>query len=282
MPEPGMSRSLVKTLGSTPRGLLIVLALLSAVAARFGWPASYRTENLLLRSKTQSVAVYDPRPDSQRRAFQVVVTSGDLGWIGLSADIAEHLQANAYRVIGFNSRAYLSSFTTRDSALKPEDVSEDLRTLLGWAASSPASVHAFVLIGVSEGAGLSVVGAGQLPQLQTLKGVIALGLPRETTLGWRWTDFPMWVTKRNPREPLTATSTYLSQLRTPFVMIHSTHDEWDPIESARAMFALAPEPKKFFAIAASNHRFSDRLPEVLTQIDSALAWMATLTPLQAP
>ena len=260
-------------LACATRSFIAALILLTGGAARLGWPSLYRTQTVLMRGKEQVVLVYEPRPGLPQRAFQVIVTSGDLGWVGLSVDIAEHLQAEGYRVVGFNSRAYLSSFTGKESKLAPEEVSADLHSLLDWADSSGQSPQAFVLTGVSEGAGLNVLAAGQMPPTPVLKGIIALGLPRETTLGWRWTDFPMWVTKRNPREPLTGTSAYLRQLKVPLVMIHSTHDEWDSLETARNMFALAPGPKRFIAVDASNHRFSDKVSQVLSQIDSSLAWM---------
>lgn len=261
---------------------LTVFVFMTVALSRFAVPASSRTEMVLIRGKAQPVVVCDPPSGLPKRGFQVVVTSGDMGWVGLPVNIAEHACAEGYRVIGFNARAYLSSFTGRETSLKPEELPGDLQTLLDWAASAQGAPSSFVLIGVSEGAGLNVVAAGQMQSSRRVIGMITLGLPYRTSLGWRWTDFPMWVTKKDPREPLTDTGLYLSRLQVPLVMIHSTHDEWDSIDLARIMFTLAPGPKNFIAIAASNHRFSDKLPEVLSQIDSSLRWLANPAASKAP
>jgi hypothetical protein len=237
----------------------------------------------MIRGKAQSVLIYDPPPGSPQRPFQVLITSGDVGWIGLPAETAEHLHLRGYRVVGFNARAYLSSFTTRGAALEVDKIPADFRTLFDWTASSQSAYPAsIVMVGVSEGAGLDVLAAGQPPFPPQCKGIIALGLPRKTTLGWRWIDFPMWVTKRDPNEPLAETEPFLRHIRAPLVMIHSSRDEWDSIDVARRMFDQAPEPKRFLAIDASNHRFSDKVPEVLSQIDASLIWLENLVPMQTP
>lgn len=255
--------------------LLISVPLITASTSR-------RTESLTIRDKVQTVEIYDPAPDSHPQPFQVVVSAGDLGWIGLPVSIAEHLSALGYRVIGFNSRAYLSSFTERRTRLIPDELPGDLQTLLDWAASAEGYPSSFVLVGVSEGAGLNVVAAGQRPFAPRCKGIIALGTPWTTTLGWRWTDFPMWVTKKDPNEPLVDTEPYLRQVKVPIVMIHSTHDEWDSIDTAHQMFAQIPDPKKFVSIDANNHRFSDKMPEVMSSIESSLRWLENPAALQTP
>jgi pimeloyl-ACP methyl ester carboxylesterase len=228
-----------------------------------------------VRGKTQSLAIYDPAP-GRVHPFAVLVTSGDLGWIGISVDIAEHLQKNGYRVAGFNARAYLSSFTGKSTALSPQDIPGDYANVISAAWRGPAAPPGVVLIGVSEGAGLAAVALGQ-GQCPKCKGLIALGLPRNTSLGWRWTDFPMWITKRDPKEPMADTREFLLRLKMPLVMIHSTHDEYDPIEKIRALFQQAPEPKRFIEVDAINHRFSDKAAEVLEHIDQSLAWFESGT-----
>jgi hypothetical protein len=235
--------------------------------------ASYRTEIVNIRGKSQSLAVYEPAPGSVGRAVQVIVTSGDVGWIGLPVDIAEHLQKAGYRTIGFNARAYLSSFTGKEMSLKENDIPGDYRTLVDWLISQRAGPLEFVMVGTSEGAGLSVVGMSQPASTRGCRGIIALGLPGRTSLGWRWTDFPMWITKKDPKEPQAETGAYLSRLRLPLVMIHSTHDEWDSIDKAREMYLLHAGPKKFIAIDAVNHRFSNKISEALNQIDDSLKWL---------
>jgi hypothetical protein len=61
-------------------------------------------------------------------------------------------------------------------------------------------------------------------------------------------------------------------------MIHSTHDEYDSIEKARALFAILPGPREFLAIDAVNHRFSNKVPEVLAAVEKYLLWIEKPTP----
>ena len=248
-------------------GFLILGLPVSAIAE------GYRTENLNVRGKALPMVVYDPAAGSSARPYQIVVTSGDLGWVGLSVNIAEKTSRLGYRTIGFNARAYLSLFTTMNSHLEARDVPGDYGTVFDWAVRQfPQTAH-FIVIGVSEGAGLAAVGMGQDNPDPRCRGIIALGLPQKTSLGWRWTDFPMWITKRDPAEPMAETQLYVSRIKIPFAMMHSTHDEWDSIDKARAMFGLIAGPKEFIAVDARNHRFSDKVGEVLSNIEQLMKWM---------
>ena len=262
-------------ISSSIRRSLGFVALLGICAAAFAgvFPAAYHTETIDMRGKPQSLAIYDP-PAGARHPFQVVVTSGDLGWIGLSVDVAEYARNKGYRIVGFNARAYLSSFTGNNLELKESDVPGDYTVLLDWAARSGAG--AAVLVGVSEGAGLALLAVGQGQPGTRCKGIVALGLPEKTSLGWRWTDFPMWITKKDPKEPMADTRPCMSRLKVPLVMIHSTRDEWDPIERIKDLFVLAPDPKRFIAVDAANHRFSDRVPQVLEHLWASLQWIEAL------
>ncbi len=243
-----------------------------------GMASSYSTITISVRGKPQALAVYSPLPGAPKRPFQIIVTSGDLGWIGLSTDVAEYARSLGFRTIGFNARAYLSSFTGRSEHLDERDIPGDFQEIINWARSDRDFPQQVVLIGVSEGAGLNVLGLSQPGLLRGCKGLIALGMPARTSLGWHWTDFPMWITKRDPREPQAVTGNYLTDLRIPLVMIHSSRDEWDSIDQARNLFAEYRGPKRFIAVNAANHRFSDKIPEVMGQLEQSLQWLQSIDP----
>src|SRR4030095_14884907 len=116
-------------------------------------PARAQTiEPLNLRGHVQSLHVYGVRGGPP-----VVLSSGDGGWIHLAPHVADVLAAHGYFVVGFDARAYLSSFTDGRSGLRPNDVGADYLALTRFAAQGS---HARpILIGVSEGAGLSVLAA---------------------------------------------------------------------------------------------------------------------------
>ncbi len=254
--------------------LLGLLALLATPAA-----SGPRHMTVYLRGRPQAVRVYDPAAGAPRRNVQVLVTSGDLGWLGISGDVPVHLQKQGYRVIGLNSQSYLASFTgDHGSTLKASDIAGDYDTIMQATNVDGRYPEAFVSIGVSEGAGTAVIAMGQRGASPSCIGVIGLGLPQFTELGWRWTDFPSWITKAEPHEPLAPTVDYMARLQVPVVIIHSIHDEYDSIDTIRTVVAAAPSPHKLIPVDAPNHRFTHHVGQVLALTDSAIAWMESLRP----
>jgi hypothetical protein len=76
------------------------------------------TVDFALRGRPQQLHLYGPSGGNP-----IILSSGDLGWAGLVVHVADFLAARGYFIIGFNSRAYLASFTTKDSTLGPRRVS---------------------------------------------------------------------------------------------------------------------------------------------------------------
>jgi hypothetical protein len=270
-----MHQKFTLRLGVIPGGLALLLFAVMLQAAQSRPPA--RTLTVNLRGKAQSIQVYDPVAGAPKRSLQVLVTSGDLGWLGISGDVPGHLQDQGYRVIGLNAQKYVSSYTSGGGAHLEENlIPADYHAIVESASTGSAYPKEFVSVGVSEGAGLALVAMGQAQASALCRGVIALGMPIKTALGWRWTDFTSWISKREPNEPEVDTKDYLVRLKVPVVLVHSIHDEYDLIDDVKAVFAAAPEPKRFLAVDASNHRFSNKTPEVLSLVDDSLEWMAKL------
>ena len=185
---------------------------------------------------------------------------------------ADVLAANGYYVVGFDAQAYLSSFTSGTATLDPSQEPDDFRRLIALAAAG--SRHRPVLIGVSEGAGLSVLAATEPQTRGRISGVIALGLPDLNELGWRWTDSISYVTKGTPREPTFRVSTIIDRLApVPLAEIHATGDEYVPLQEVRAVMDRAGEPKRLWSVEASNHGFGDNRTEFDRRLLEALAWV---------
>jgi len=242
--------------------------LLLAAGALLASPVQPQSRGtVVVRGKVQQLQLYKGVTGTP-----VILSSGDLGWAGLVVHVAEFLSSRGYSVYGFNSKAYLASFTSRDSALKPEEVPDDYLSLIRFVQRiNPGKV---VLAGISEGAGLSVLSAGWGKVQESVQGVLGLGLPDQNELGWRWQDFTTWITKRAPNEPSFMVEDIIHKVSpVPLAEIHSTHDEFLPLEQAKSMFARAREPKKMWVIEASNHRFSDNRSELDARILEALDWI---------
>jgi hypothetical protein len=225
------------------------------------------SNNINIREKNQRLNLYGSPGNAP-----VVLSSGDLGWPGLVVHVAEFLSSQKYYVIGINTKSYLAFFTSKNSALDPRGVPGDYKTLIALAGQSTSTKP--ILVGISEGAGLSVLAATD-PEVKTcIQGVLALGLPDQNELGWKWQDFTIWITKKAPNEPSFMVEDIISKvIPLPLAEIHSTHNEFLPLEKAKAMFSKAGEPKKMWVIEATNHRFSENRPELDRRMLEALEWI---------
>jgi dienelactone hydrolase len=185
--------------------------------------------------------------------------------------VAAFLAAEGYFVVGFDAKAYLSGFTTSSGTLTVEDVPRDYAALVDYAASGATGRP--LLVGVSEGAGLSVL-AATAPEIQArIGGVIALGLPEKNELGWRWRDSIIYLTKKVPNEPTFDASAVVGRVApVPLAAIHSTHDEFVPLSEVQDILARAREPKRLWVIDARNHRFSDDEQELQRDLREAISW----------
>ena len=226
-------------------------------------------DTISLRGHPQTLHLY-----GQRGAAPVIVSSGDGGWVHLGPHVAELLAAKGFFVVGFDVKAYLESFTTSKSALRPEDEPGDFKLLADYAAR--ASTERPILIGVSEGAGLSVLAATDPTTRNTIAGVIGLGLPNLNELAWRWRDSLIYVTHSVPNEPTFSVAALIDRVSpAPIAAIHSTRDEFVSLSEAQRLMDAAREPKRLWVVTASDHRFSDNLPEFERRLLEAIEWVRT-------
>lgn len=222
---------------------------------------------LTLRGHEQFLHLYGPADGTP-----VIVSSGDGGWIHLGPHVAEWLAARGYSVFGFDAKAYLAGFTAEHSALRPYEEPGDYKVLAGVA--SAATGRKPILIGVSEGAGLSVLAANDPDTKAAIAGVIAIGLPEVNELGWRWKDSLTYLTHHPPNEPVFSAAGLAGGVAPlPLALVQSTHDEFVPAADTRRIFDRAAAPKQLWVIDASNHRFSDNLTEFDARLLEALEWV---------
>jgi len=248
------------------RSIWLILVILTLPASC----SSQSQTGISIRGKLQQLVLYGTRGNPP-----IVLSSGDLGWAGLVEHVAEFLSGRGYFIVGVNSKAYLSSFTTKTSALNPQDVPRDYLALIDFARQGNSAKP--LLAGVSEGAGLSVLAATEASIKAGISGILALGLPDQNELGWKWQDFTIWITKRSPNEPSFMVEDIIQRISpTPLAEIHSSHDEFLPLEQAKAMFSRASEPKRMWVIEAANHRFSNNRDGLDLRILEALRWIETL------
>jgi alpha-beta hydrolase superfamily lysophospholipase len=253
----------------------LVSGLALIAAACMALPTNVRGQTrqaFAIRGREQTLYLYgSPSGDP------IVVSSGDGGWLHLAPHVAELLAHNGYFVVGFDSKAYLSSFTSETTTLRAEEVPADYRELAKFAAHATGKKP--ILVGVSEGAGLSVLAATDSRTKAAIAGVIGLGLPDRNELGWHWKDSFIYLTHQVPNEPTISTAVIADKVAPlPLAGIHSTHDEYVPIAEVQNIFQHAGEPKQLWIVKAGNHRFSGNVAEFDRRLVEAIDWVSEHAP----
>ncbi len=251
-------------------GLPLVCAVVAAVAWSAPAVAADKVD-VSVRGKTLTVTLYTPNVPPRGT---VVMGSGDVGWVGLAPSMAEELCTQGYIVVGINIRQYLSAFTSGQSHLDTTNVPADYRVLIDTLKHSRSLAAPIIMSGVSEGAALAVLAASDRANHAWIGGVITMGLPPSAELAWRWTDAGSWITKHDADEPSFAPRDVIGAVSPiPLCMIQSTRDEYVSKAEWERFLAEAREPKKQILIDASNHRFTDKRPELDAAYRAGLAWI---------
>jgi alpha-beta hydrolase superfamily lysophospholipase len=232
------------------------------------------TEKVQLRGQPIALTIYTPATPARGT---ILMGSGDVGWVGLAASLAEEFSGRGYIVVGINVRLYLSTFTSGKSHVETTDEPADYRTIAEFLAARHLLVHPVVAAGVSEGAALAVLAASDPKNHQWLDGVITMGLPASAELAWRWTDAASWITKRDANEPSFSPQDVIARVAPlPLYMIQSKKDEYVTPADYERFRTLARAPSQLVLIDASNHRFTDRRPQLDAAFTGGLAWIAQL------
>jgi hypothetical protein len=200
--------------------------------------------------------------------------SGDVGWVGLAVDLSQFLSDKGYTVIGINVRQYLAAFTAGKVTLTTKEPPGDYGSLFRFLTEKKLVTPPVILSGVSEGAALAVLAGAGAQNRSWVNGVMTMGLPPSAELGWRWTDFTSWITKKDSNEPMFAPKEFVPAVSpVPLCMLQSKVDEYVTPADYQLFERVAREPKKFVLIDASNHRFTDRRKELQVEVVGCLAWM---------
>ncbi len=248
--------------------LLVPATVLAAAEQRFDFP---------LRGRQLTLSFY--RAAGANTHGTIIMGSGDVGWVGLAVDMAEFLSDRGYNVIGVNVRQYLGSFTSGKKTLTVAEPPSDYRAVADFAAARKFLVPPVILSGVSEGAALAVLAGSSSANHSWVHGVVTMGLPPTAELGWRWSDFTSWITKKDSDEPMFMPKDFVPAIAPlPLCMIQSTKDEYVAEADYRLFEKVARDPKKLVLINASNHRFTDRRKELQDQYLACLDWIKAAGP----
>src|SRR4029453_12372379 len=140
-----------------------------------------------------------------------------------------------------------------------------------------------LLVGVSAGAALGVLAATDAAVKAHTTGVVALGLPDRSELGWRFRASDIYVTKGLPDEPTFSTADVIARVApTPVAAIHATHDEFVPLAEAQRVIDRAAQPKRLWVLEARDHRFDGAETALGQALREAIDWIGTAPRGRAP
>ncbi len=199
----------------------------------------------------------------------LVFATGDGGMHRKDLDMYRHLEAWGYPLVGFDARDYVKHLGATDTTT-PERLAEDYRQMI---AAAREALHLdpsrrTVLVGVSRGAGLSVVAAGVLRE--AVSGVVAVALTREEEYV-RWYRRLLLLPRR---EVMVDVEEYLPQLGDlPLAVVQSTDDKY--LRAADARVLLGPDgPRRWLQVVeARNHSFAGARAPMYAAIQHALQWI---------
>lgn len=208
----------------------------------------------------------------------VVFATGDGGWRGTDVAIFRKLVAWGYPAVGFSSPEYVKYFRGENETTTPFRLAQDYAAIIDAAqeALHLSDLTPIIIVGVSRGAGLAVVAAGQRSLQDRLAGVVAIALTKEE-------EHVRWF-RRTPDMPqservrvMLDIYEYLPRLGSvPIAVIQSTRDSYLPAEEARVLFGADTERRRLQAVVARNHSFSGALDTLYEKLQGSLDWLNQL------
>jgi hypothetical protein len=210
----------------------------------------------------------------------LLYATGDGGFRGKDEDLFDDLASLGYPVAGFSARNYLKNLGYVADTTTPARLAADYQRLIQFSVRAlelPPNTPV-VLVGVSRGAGLEVVAAGQRLLRGTLAGVLAIALTKEEEYVRHYRVRPGRTPPGMPRRELVMIETYdylprLSSL--PVSVIQSTRDGYLPAAQARKLFGPDTTDRHFHAIEARDHSFNGARDELYDQVQESLNWICS-------
>ncbi len=227
------------------------------------------TRKVVLESQSATLEVR--APDGASASAVVIVTSDLDGWRGLTRALGDQLAGDGYAVIGLDARSYLLEATRRSGSVAPATVPEDYLVVLRLAHTWFPEAQQTFLIGVSEGAGLSILAATDRRVGAQLTGVVGIETSGSVPLRspyWAWTS---WITHRDVDSALVPIADFVAAVApTPLSFIDSTHRAGPP--DVEALFAHGGEPRRLAFLETQRTQLDDVRDELFAVLHACLDW----------
>jgi len=256
--------------------LIYLLAALShGCAGRL--PAASKPFDRALVLNGHSLTVHFANAGTEGTRPLIVYTTGDGGWARKDLAFYRQIVSWGYPVAGFSATDYVKHLPRESDTTTPGRLGRDYDAIIAFAKErlGTAADRPVVLVGVSRGAGLSVVAAGQRRVRAQIAGVVAVALTKEEEYV-RWFGLRRRPARsRRAREPvMLQVYEYLPLLGTlPLAVVQSSHDNYLPATAARRLFGADSGTRRFNTIEARNHSFSGARDKMYDAVHAALRWI---------
>lgn len=260
---------------------MAIAALVAATAACAGCAARVRLSPEVLppdraiELNGHTLTLHFANPEARAELPLLVFATGDGGWHRKDLDAWRHLASWGYPAVGFDARDYVTHLGPTSDTTTPARLAADYARIIDAAREAlHLNPHrAIVLVGVSRGAGLSVVAAGQRLLRPEISGVLAVALTREE-------EYVKWYRRLRRRDraaeqaEMVQVYEYLPRLgELPLAVVQSTHDNYLPAAAARSLFGPDTAQRHFQAVAARNHSFSGAREDLYRAMAGSLDWI---------
>jgi pimeloyl-ACP methyl ester carboxylesterase len=208
----------------------------------------------------------------------VLYSTGDGGWRPLDESFIEWISSWGYPVAGFSAKNYLKNLRYYSKTTTPQRLVRDFELIMDAACQQLGLRQDIpvILVGMSRGAGLSVVAAGQAELRPRLTGVVAVALTKEEEHVVHYRQKTAGQQPGAPERELVEIKTYeyLTRLApVPLMVIQSTRDRYVPASSARKLFGEDTEFRRFVPVESANHSFSGGTDILFRETEAALEWV---------
>jgi hypothetical protein len=259
-------------------GLVVCLAPSGGCAARTGYAAANpHADDRAIVLNGHALRLHFANQSADGARPLLVYATGDGGWHRKDLAAYRRLVTSGDPIVGFDAHDYVTHLGAAE-ATTPGRLAADYGQIIqaARAALNLRPDRPVVLVGISRGAGLSVVAAGQRGLRPSISGVVAVALTREE-------EYVKWFRRlhrlgQRPAAPvMVEVYEYLPRLASiPIAVIQSTRDNYLPAADARALFGPDTPHRWFQSIQARNHSFGGARPQMYQAMQRSLDWIQDL------
>jgi len=241
-------------------GAVLTAAVLAGCAPRVQLPPGTLAPDRDLVLNGHALQLHFANPHGRADRPLLIYATGDGGWHRGGLDAWRHLAAWGYPAAGFDARDYVTHLGTATTT--PARLAADYAQIIAAARVSLhlAPAYPVVLVGISRGAGLSVVAGGEERVRAEIAGVLAVALTAEEE--YVGTPDMVRIYPSLPRLGDVA-----------LAVVQSTHDKYLSAAQARTLFGADRPRRRLISIDAKDHSFGGAHDALYDAMQDALDWI---------